>query len=126
MPDISYFLLSNKNAPRSLPAPSTTEPVAFNSMLMHLDRLCEALGDTLREVVVATFCQESDRWQVHTVNTMYELRNQMPFMAKQQRLSFRMSRWTYRELRSSGRHDTVLKNVFERDGGCWENVVLDD
>ena len=105
MDKASNFLLSSNGLPS---AQSTAAPIAPDSMLTRLDRLCESLGDTLREVVIAlfpTWRPDFEELQADPVRPIRELHDQMPSMVRRQCLGFRMSRKSY-----AGVHVTVFKN----------------
>ena len=129
MNDVSTFLPSSDDLPS---AQSTAAPIAPDSMLTRLDRLCESLGDTLREVVIALFPQFEDDFeelQADPVTPMRGLRDQMPRMARRQRLVFRMSRKSCDEY--GGKYygdncETVRRHVFVRDSLHWRDITLDD
>ena len=121
----SNFLPSSDGLPS---AQSTTAPIASDSMLTRFDQLCESLGDTLREVVIALFPWQPEYFealQADPVKTMRGLRDQMPSMARRQCLTFCMSR-TRRGLMEDGEYDTMRKAVFDRESQCWTNIALDN
>ena len=113
-------------------AQSTAAPIAPNSMLTRLDRLCESLSDTLREVVIALFPWDEDDFnalQADPVVPMRRLRDQMPSMARRQRLVFRMSRKSiqkYAAYNDGVGRETAPRHVFMRDSPHWRDVALDD
>ena len=110
----------------------TTMAIAPDSMLTRLDRLCESLGDTLREVVIALFPyfeNDFEALQANPVKLMCGLRDQMPSMARRQRLVFRMSRKYVLEY--DGRYrdkecETARRHVFMRDSPYWIDILLDN
>ena len=128
MDEASDFPPSSDDLPS---AQSTAAPIAPDSMLTRLDRLCESLGDTLREVVIALFPylgSEFDELQANPVKPMRRLRDQMPSMARRQRLVFRMPRKSGEEY---GNYDdnireTVRQHVFMHDSPHWRDVALDN
>ena len=116
----STFLPSSNDLPS---AQSTAAPIAPDSMLTRLDRLCESLGDTLREVVIALFPQFGDEFEklrADPVRPMRGLRDQMPSMSRGGRLSFRMRRGL------SVYYNGATRNIFGRGEQYWTNVALDD
>ena len=129
MRDASYFHPSSDDLPS---AQSTAAPIAPDSMLKRLGRLCESLGDTLREVVIALFplCKDDlEELQADPVKPMRGLRDQMPSMARRQRLVFRMSRKCAEEYDDDYHDDecgTVRRRAFMRDSPDWRDVALDD
>ena len=123
--DATDFLPSGDDLPS---AQSTAAPIAPDSMLTRLDRLCESLGDTLREVVIALFPWDEDDFkalQADPVKPMRGLRDQMPSMARWKRLVFRMSRKPARPMNGDEYHYTC-KAVFDCKSQCWTNIELDD
>ena len=127
MRDASYFLPSSDDLPS---AQSTAAPIAPDSVLMRLDRLCESLGDTLREVVIALFPMEEDDFeelQADPVRPMRGLRDQMPSMARRQRLVFRMSRKSCDEYGGyfTDECETARRYVFMRDNPHWRDIALE-
>ena len=128
MRDASYFLPSSDDLPS---AQSTAAPIAPDSMLTRLDRLCESLGDTLREVVIALFPWGKDDFktlQADPGKSMRGLRDQMPSMARRQRLVFRMSRKSGEEygfFYVNAERETARRHIFMRDSPHWINIMLD-
>ena len=122
---VSRVSLMTDKASNFLPSAAQIAP---DSMLTRLDRLCELLGDTLREVVIALFPWEEDDFhelQSDPVKPMRGLRDQMPSMGRRQRLVFRMSRkWGY--VMFDSEYDAVCKAVFDRKSQYWTNIALDD
>ena len=109
-------------------AQSTAAPIAPDSMLTRLDRLCESLGNRLREVVIALFPNGKGSFealQADPVKPMRGLRDQMPSMARRQRLAFRMSR-TWNRGMDNGEYDAICKASFDRKSQCWTNIELED
>ena len=129
MRDASYFLPSIDDLPS---AQSTAAPIAPDSMLTRLDRLCESLGDTLREVVIALFPLKKEGFealQADPVKPMRGLRDQMPSMARRQRLVFRMSQkyvWEYDGDYHGDECETARRHVFMRDSPHWRDILLDN
>ena len=128
MDKASYFLASSDDLPS---AQSTIAPIAPDSMLTRLDRLCESLGDTLREVVIALFPGSKgdfEKLQADPVRPMRALRDQMPSTAGRQRLVFRMSRedWEKYDDDNDDGFRTVFQHVFMRDSPHWRDIALDD
>ena len=128
MDKTSTFLPSGDDLPS---AQSTAAPIAPDSMLTRLDRLCESLGDTLREVVIALFPYLEDKFQAlqaDPVKPMRGLRDQMPSMARRQRLVFRMSRKSCEECGDyyGDECETARRHVFVRDSPHWRDAVLED
>ena len=128
MDKASNFLPSSDGLPS---AQSTAAPIAPDSMLTRLDRLCGSLGDTLREVVIALFPWNEDDFkalQADPVKPMRGLRDQMPSMARRQRLVFRMSRKSCDEY--GGYYgdgcETARRHVFMRDSPHWRDIALDN
>ena len=120
MSDASTFLPSSDDLPS---AQSTAAPIAPDSMLTRLDRLCESLGDTLREVVIALLPlnrYDLRALQADPVKPVRGLRDQMPSMSRSSRLSFRMLR-DY-----NVGYDDATRNIFGRDEQYWTNIVLND
>ena len=106
----------------------TAAPIAPESMLMRLDRLCESLGHKLRQVVIALFpLREGDlrALQADPVEMMRGLRDQMPSMARWRRLAFRMSRKWHEPL-SNSEYDAICKAMFDRKSQYWMNIAPDD
>ena len=127
--------LASNFLPSSTPLPSaqsTVAPIAPDSMLTRLDRLCESLGDTLREVVIALFPYRKNDFealQADPVKPMRGLRDQMPSMARRQRLVFRMSRkcvWEYDDGYDDDVCGTARRHVFVRDSPHWRDIALDN
>ena len=121
MRDATVFL-SARNAFASAHRPST--------MLERFDQLCESLSDTLQEVVIAEAAGIAQYLKGRTssslVETMRGLRDQMPSMARRQRLVFRMSRKPSRPTGSS-EYYAICKAVFDRKSQYWTaNIALDD
>ena len=128
MCDASYFPPSSDDLPS---AQSTAAPIALHSMLTRLDQLCEPLRDTLREVVIAIFPwskADFETLQADPVNLMRGLRDQMPSMARRQRLVFRMSRKSRSEYCGyfTDESETARRHVFTRDSPHWRNIALDN
>ena len=136
---VSRISLMTSNASNFLPSSdglpsvqSTTAPIAPDSMLTRLDRLCESLGDTLREVVIALFPDDADDFeelQADPVKPMRGPRDQMPSMARRQRLVFRMSRKCLAEYGYNYYNDeceTARRHVFMRDSPHWRDILLDN
>ena len=129
MSDASTFLPSSNDLPS---AQSTAAPIAPDSMLTRLDRLCESLGDTLREVVIALFPWYEENFkelQADPVKPMRGLRDQMPSMARRQRLVFRMSRkwvWEYDDKYNDAECETARRHVFMRDSPHWRDILFDN
>ena len=125
----STFLPSSDDLPS---AQSTAAPIAPDSMLTRLDRLCESLGDTLREVVIALFPYGKDNFkalQADPVEPMRGLRDQMLSMARRQRLVFRMSRKCVEEYDDKYygyECKTARRHVFMRDSPHWRDILLDN
>ena len=124
----STILLSSDDLPS---AQSTAAPIAPDSMLTRLDRLCESLGDTLREVVIALFPLGKDYFeelQADPVKPMRGLRDQMPSTARRQRLVFRISRKAILSATYyfSAECETARRHVFMRDSPHWRDIALDD
>ena len=122
------FLPSSHDLPS---AQSTAAPIAPDSMLTRLDRLCESLGDTLREVVIALFPHNEasfEELQADPVKPMRGLRDQMPSMARRQRLVFRMPRKPGEEYGNYNNNvrETVRRHVFMHDSPDWRDVALDN
>ena len=120
MRDASYFLPSSDDLAS---AQSTAAPIAPDSMLTRLDRLCESLGDTLREVVIALFpfsVADFKALEADPGKPMRGLRDQMPSMSRGGRLSFRIPR----DLSVSD-YDAA-RNIFGRDEQYWTNIIHDD
>ena len=109
--------------------PSTAGIVA-RSMQKSFDRLCASLTSTIREVVIAVIRPEDDPAVLAGVKgverAMYDLRNNMPTMARQRRLAFRLSKQTWDELHSGQIFHTALEDVFTHESRYWTNVSLDD
>ena len=124
----SNFLPSSYDPPS---VQSTAAPIAPDSMLTRLDRLCESLGDTLREVVIALFPLGKGSFkalQADPVKPMRGLRDQMPSMARRQRLVFRMSRKYVQEYDNDYYDDeceTARRHVFMRNNPHWRDIMLD-
>ena len=98
-----------------------------DSMLRRLDRLCESLSDTLREVVIALFPRMRQTIK-NIVKPMRGLRDQMPSMARRQRLVFRMSRKCAEEYDDDyydAECETARRHVFMRDNPHWRGIMLD-
>ena len=115
--------------PSNIPTSAPT-PVIFGGMLKRFDDLCALLDDTVGEVVIAII-RPDDRQAVWAGVTgaeraMYDLRDQMPSMARRQRLVFRLSKQTWSELHSRQIFHSALEGVFEHDGRYWTTVTLDD
>lgn len=109
----------------------TAALVMLDSMLKQLDQLCESLGDTLHEVVIAFFHPKDDSdtdTRPDLVRTMRRLRCQMPGMASRQCLAFRMSRKHPNDFFQNGdtAYKKVAESVFKHDGEYWTDFVLDD
>ncbi|KIP11807.1 hypothetical protein PHLGIDRAFT_33126 [Phlebiopsis gigantea 11061_1 CR5-6] len=121
MDDPSYFLPPSENPP-SYP------PAALDSTLTRLDQLCESLGATLRDVVIAyfPFHAQDPIPPAELASTMRGLRAQMPGTSGRRRLVFRTSRKAWEDFRDEHvEYDTVSERVFERGGSYWADVVLD-
>ena len=117
----SNFSPSSDNPPSVQP---TAAPIEPDSMLTRLDRLCESLGDTLREVVIAIFPwskADFETLQADPVKLMRGLRDQMPVTSARGRLSFRVVRDRY-----YGEYLDATRDVFVRDGKYWKGVTVDD
>ena len=127
--DATNFLPSSDDLPS---AQSTAAPIAPDSMLTRLDRLCESLGDTLREGVIALLPISQVGFKVLQavpVKPMRGLRDQMPSMARRQRLVFRMSRKyvaEYDNAYNDAECETARRHVFMRDSPHWRNILLDN
>ena len=114
----------------ALPSPQLiAAPIAPNNMLTHLDRLCEALDNTLREVVIALFPNDSDDFdelQADPIGTISRLRDQMPSLARRQRLVFRVSRKSWQEDDfEDSIYETACRHVFICGSPHWRDVTLD-
>ena len=126
---VSNFLPSSDNFPF---AQSTAALIAPDSMLTRLDRLCESLGDTLREVVIALFPLGKDyleELQADPVKPMRGLRDQMPSMARRQRLVFRMSRKSgqdYGVYYANDEQEFARRHIFMRSSPHWRDILLDN
>ena len=106
-------------------------PTTQESVLTLLDRLCEALGDKLREVIIALSLPNFDDGDVHAelalAEELRELRSQMPAMAARGSLAFRMTQKSWQELCLDREMDEVVfKNMFKYNGLYWTDIVLDD
>lgn len=130
---VSRVCLMMDDASRFLPLgdnlPSDQSTAVLDSMLARLDQLCESLGDALREVVIAhfPFTENNAISEAELLERMHVLRDQMPGMARRQRLVFRASRKTARDF--SGESiwfDAVVERVFECDGQYWKDIDLGD
>ena len=105
--------------------PPATPSDAFQYMLARLDMLCEQLGNTLREVVLAFSFPHAtatvdlrDYMQVPgNANLLDVLRSWMPCMVERQCLV------VHRE-QSDASFDEVIESVFQRDARLWTNVKL--
>ena len=100
-------------------------------MLTRLDRLCESLGDTLHEVVFALLPLRDVRFkalQTYLAKTMHGLCDQMPRMARRQRLVLRMSRKSCEEFGDyyGDECETARRHVFVRASPHWRDAVLED
>ena len=127
MDNASNFLPPSDDLPS---AQSTAAPIVPDSMLTRLDRLCESLGDTLREVVIALFPRFRDSFealQANPVKPMRGLRDQMPSMARRRRLVFRMSQKSWQDDEyDDDIYETVCQHVLVRDSPHWGDVMLDN
>ena len=128
MEDASNFLPPRDDLPS---AQSSATVVILDSMLRHFDRLCELLGDALREVVLALFPwykpeDDFEAQQADEIKMMRELRDQMPSMARQKRLVFRMSKSWEEYGYDDVVYETVRRHVFMRDSPYWRDVTFDD
>ena len=120
--DASNFLPSGHHLP-------SDRSVAPNSMLTQFDRLCESLGGTLREVVIALVRPHRDDSNAlaNPAEMIRRLPEQMPNMVRRRRLLIRMSQNTRKEfVNDYNMHNTALQSVFERGGRYWVDIAHND
>ena len=148
MTDDAFRFRPLSNGPPS--AQPATTPIIIDSVLTQFDRLCESLGDTLREVVIAIFRPGFQDTEVQTnrtananmesqaepdthaekiaqaglVKTVSELRDQMPIMTGRQHLVFRKHQQALSHATESS-YDDELNSVFESDSKHWTDISLD-
>ena len=125
--DVTNFLPSGDDLPSTQ---STAAPIAPDSILTRIDRLCETLGDTLREVVIALFPGTENDFkalQADPVKPIRGLRDQMPSMARRQRLVFRMSRKSGQDYGDyyGDEFETARRHVLMRNSPHWRDIALD-
>ncbi|KIP06070.1 hypothetical protein PHLGIDRAFT_119267 [Phlebiopsis gigantea 11061_1 CR5-6] len=95
--------------------------------LAQLDRLCSALGDALREVVVALYPDDAPAPVDDVFGTLRAVRDAMPGAARSGRLVFRVLRPHVRATFEDAVYgdDRALRRVFERGAGDWADVAHD-
>ena len=110
--------------PKCCLAESLIEPFLGSDMLVRFDKLCESLGSTLVEVVLAV-AHERPYTLKDLFKPMRTFRDHMPTMMGRGCLSFRTlrSRCTSDEWFDD---NTKLENIFQHNDRYWNKVVLDD
>ncbi|KIP06072.1 hypothetical protein PHLGIDRAFT_119269 [Phlebiopsis gigantea 11061_1 CR5-6] len=124
--DAHDFLLPDDTSPPS--DQTAAAPAIADSMLAQLDGLCELLGSTLREVVIAIPAQRlhADKARADVAGTMRRLRDQMPSMRRRRCLRFCISRVPLRQFYAASTYNAILNNVFTRGSHYWTDITLGD
>ena len=99
------------------------------STLRRLDTLCASLGGMLRDVVLAVLPYLPTGRRPLPADPrvpMRALRGEMPRMARERRLVFRLSREYGIAYEMNNAWETVAQHAFKRDSPDWRDIVLDD
>ena len=120
--DPALIIPSETRAP-----PDSAAASALKDMFTRLDTLCEELGNTLREVVLAFAFEDTggivdlgDRVQTRqNAKLVAVLRGSMPRMVERRCLVVRREQ-------SDASFDEVVEGVLEHDAWFWTNIKLND
>lgn len=107
---------------------SFAAPIVLEGTFTRLDRLCESLSDTLREVTIGLdrpgtggATAQAD----HLTTTLRRLRDQMPNMARRHRLVFSVLTNDLPAASDDGMYSGAARDLFKGDGQCYSNVALE-